>query len=68
MRWKSMLPLVFTYMVSQVFLGNNQIFSASGIYLCGHSAGAHLAALMLMTSFSEYDAFDSDLIKGENLC
>ncbi|XP_025114029.1 kynurenine formamidase-like isoform X2 [Pomacea canaliculata] len=36
----------------------------SGIYLCGHSAGAHLAALMLMTSFSEYDAFDSDLIKG----
>ncbi|KAK7497001.1 hypothetical protein BaRGS_00011737, partial [Batillaria attramentaria] len=37
---------------------------SSGIYLCGHSAGAHLAALMLMTSFQDDDAFDSELIKG----
>ncbi|XP_076436349.1 kynurenine formamidase-like [Babylonia areolata] len=37
---------------------------SSGIYLCGHSAGAHLAALMLMTSFQDEDAFDSELIKG----
>lgn len=37
---------------------------AGGIYLSGHSAGAHLAALMLMTSFQDDDAFDSELIKG----
>lgn len=37
---------------------------SSGIYLCGHSAGAHLAAFMLMTSFQDDDAFDSELIKG----
>uniref|UniRef100_A0A2C9LT27 Alpha/beta hydrolase fold-3 domain-containing protein n=1 Tax=Biomphalaria glabrata TaxID=6526 RepID=A0A2C9LT27_BIOGL len=36
----------------------------SGIYLAGHSAGAHIAAMMLMASLSQYDAFDSDLIKG----
>ncbi|KAL8559791.1 hypothetical protein ACOMHN_030127 [Nucella lapillus] len=37
---------------------------SSGIYLCGHSAGAHLSAMMLMASFQDDDAFDSELIKG----
>ncbi|KAK6194427.1 hypothetical protein SNE40_000062 [Patella caerulea] len=37
---------------------------SSGIYLCGHSAGAHLAAMMLMSEFEEDDAFDCELIKG----
>lgn len=37
----------------------------SGIYLCGHSAGAHLATMMLMSSFQHDDAFDSELIKGK---
>ncbi|GFS08647.1 kynurenine formamidase [Elysia marginata] len=40
---------------------------SSGIYVSGHSAGAHLAAMMLMVSFSEEDAFDSELIKGAML-
>ncbi|CAG5115539.1 unnamed protein product [Candidula unifasciata] len=35
-----------------------------GIYLAGHSAGAHLAIMMLMAEFSEEDEFDSELIKG----
>ncbi|XP_005112504.2 kynurenine formamidase [Aplysia californica] len=37
---------------------------SSGIYLSGHSAGGHLACMMLMSAFSEYDAFDSEIIKG----
>ncbi|XP_050389964.1 kynurenine formamidase [Patella vulgata] len=37
---------------------------SSGIYLCGHSAGAHLAAMMLTSEFEEDDAFDCELIKG----
>lgn len=39
---------------------------SSGIYVSGHSAGGHLAALMLMVSFSD-DAFDCELIKGAML-
>ncbi|XP_077100088.1 kynurenine formamidase isoform X2 [Siphateles boraxobius] len=34
----------------------------SGLYLCGHSAGAHLAAMVLSTDWSEYDI--SPQIKG----
>ncbi|KAK7118963.1 hypothetical protein R3I94_020969 [Phoxinus phoxinus] len=34
----------------------------SGLYLCGHSAGAHLAAMVLSTDWSEYDV--SPQIKG----
>ncbi|XP_041368286.1 kynurenine formamidase-like [Gigantopelta aegis] len=37
---------------------------SSGVYLCGHSAGAHLAAVMLACEFSDDDAFDSEIIKG----
>ncbi|BFZ20781.1 hypothetical protein BsWGS_23820 [Bradybaena similaris] len=37
---------------------------SSGIYLIGHSAGAHLAIMMLMAEFSEEDDFDSELIRG----
>jgi arylformamidase len=38
---------------------------SSGIYLCGHSAGAHLAIMMLMSEFSENDNdFDRELIRG----
>ncbi|ESP05049.1 hypothetical protein LOTGIDRAFT_211849 [Lottia gigantea] len=37
---------------------------SSGIYLCGHSAGAQLAAIMLTSEFGEDDAFDCELIKG----
>ncbi|XP_046547970.1 kynurenine formamidase-like [Haliotis rubra] len=38
-----------------------------GIYLCGHSAGGHLAAMMLACEFAEDDAFDSEMIKGAAL-
>lgn len=38
-----------------------------GIYLSGHSAGGHLAAMMLMSSFSDFDPFDCELIKGLKL-
>lgn len=34
----------------------------SGLYLCGHSAGAHLAAMVLSTDWSEYSV--SPQIKG----
>ncbi|XP_030627024.1 kynurenine formamidase [Chanos chanos] len=34
----------------------------SGLYLCGHSAGAHLAAMVLSTDWSQYDI--SPQIKG----
>ncbi|KAH9498994.1 hypothetical protein Btru_004151 [Bulinus truncatus] len=37
---------------------------SSGIYLAGHSAGAHIAAMLLMTSLSQYDSFDCELVKG----
>lgn len=40
---------------------------SSGIYLSGHSAGAHLASLLLMSSFDRDDAFDCELIKGAAL-
>ncbi|XP_010870897.2 kynurenine formamidase isoform X1 [Esox lucius] len=34
----------------------------SGLYLCGHSAGAHLAAMVLSTDWSQYDV--TPQIKG----
>lgn len=34
----------------------------SGLYLCGHSAGAHLAAMVLSTDWTQYDV--SPQIKG----
>ncbi|NP_001017677.1 kynurenine formamidase [Danio rerio] len=34
----------------------------SGLYLCGHSAGAHLAAMVLSTDWTQYDV--SPKIKG----
>lgn len=34
----------------------------SGLYLCGHSAGAHLAAMVLSTDWSQYDV--APQIKG----
>lgn len=37
--------------------------SLSGLYLCGHSAGAHLAAMVLSTDWSEYGV--TPQIKGE---
>ncbi|XP_059138908.1 kynurenine formamidase-like [Physella acuta] len=40
---------------------------SKGIYLSGHSAGGHLAAMMLMSSFSDFDPFDCELIKGAML-
>ncbi|NXP09468.1 KFA formamidase, partial [Thinocorus orbignyianus] len=33
-----------------------QFHGFSGVYLCGHSAGAHLAAMVLATDWSEYEA------------
>ncbi|XP_071111598.1 kynurenine formamidase-like [Haliotis cracherodii] len=38
-----------------------------GIYLCGHSAGGHLASMVLACEFAEDDAFDSEMIKGAAL-
>lgn len=38
----------------------------SGLYLCGHSAGAHLAAMVLSTDWSEYSV--SPQIKGVCVC
>ncbi len=35
----------------------------SGLYLCGHSAGAHLAAMVLSTDWTQYDV--SPQIKGK---
>lgn len=42
---------------------NALLFSLnSGLYLCGHSAGAHLAAMVLSTDWSKYSV--SPQIKG----
>ncbi len=37
--------------------------SLSGLYLCGHSAGAHLAAMVLSTDWSQYSI--TPQIKGK---
>lgn len=40
---------------------------SSGVYLCGHSAGAHLAALMLLQNWLEETMVSSSMIKGAAL-
>lgn len=42
---------------------NLSVLSLSGLYLCGHSAGAHLAAMVLSTDWSQYSI--TPQIKGE---
>lgn len=32
----------------------SDLMCSRGIYLCGHSAGAHLAAMMLLTDWSKH--------------
>lgn len=41
------------------------VLSLSGLYLCGHSAGAHLAAMVLSTDWSQYSI--TPRIKGKTM-
>lgn len=47
----------------QVIIQLGKERQSRGIYIGGHSAGAHLSAILLSTVFDD-DAFDSELIKG----
>ena len=40
------------------------VYCYSGVYLCGHSAGAHLAALMLSQNWLQETMVSHSIIKG----
>ncbi|XP_007958033.1 kynurenine formamidase [Orycteropus afer afer] len=48
------LDLMIDQVTRSVAFLQKQYPSNQGIYLCGHSAGAHLAAMMLLTNWTEH--------------
>lgn len=55
---------LMVYQVRQSVLSIAQMFpQTSGLYLCGHSAGAHLVAMVLSTDWSQFST-TSPCIKG----
>lgn len=62
------LKIVINLKTTMNFDMFNTIFSYystfSGVYLCGHSAGAHLAALMLLQNWLEETMVSDSMIKG----
>uniref|UniRef100_A0A4W3JXX8 Kynurenine formamidase n=1 Tax=Callorhinchus milii TaxID=7868 RepID=A0A4W3JXX8_CALMI len=51
---KGNMDLIVSQVRRSVVFIVQQYSTFSGIYLCGHSAGAHLAAMVLCTDWSEY--------------
>lgn len=55
---------VLSFSLALSFTNGHFVCTAlSGLYLCGHSAGAHLAAMVLSTDWSQYSV--TPQIKGK---